>query len=149
MRLYLTADSERGVGYTPDWLQFTFKENGEAKRLTLDIQGFTEYDTDKFHCRSKTDLIPWVLINSSGDEVDLSTLDENEVEAMFSAEKLAELLENGSDFVVGIYPADHSNDGFKVAESDVISNTFGVLEILVGETFHQIEFPFEVELPLD
>lgn len=39
MRLYLNAESKNEISYTPDWLKFSYKENGENFELTLDIQG--------------------------------------------------------------------------------------------------------------
>ena len=148
MRLYLNAESKNNIGYTPDWLKVSYTENGEDLELTLDIQGNIDYDDTCLSCRCKGDLIPWVLWNcETGDETDLSSLTEEEIDAMLPQKKIAEIICNSDSFEVGIYPVDDSEDDFEQAEDDVLSNCEGSIEIYVDENHHYIkDFDFTTEL---
>ena len=73
MILYLEAESKNSIGYTPDWIQVTYNENGKQLELTLDIQGWIDYNKDCLSCRCKGELVPWTLVNlGDGEEIDLS-----------------------------------------------------------------------------
>lgn len=151
MRLYLEAESKNKVGYTPDWLKVSFYENGEQMELTLDIQGDIGYDTECLSCRCKGDLIPWVLYNcESGDEIDLYSMTDQQIEEMFPDERVAKIICEGSDHRIGIYPVTNGDDDdeeiFAIAEDDDVSDGKGHLEMFVnGEHYHK-EFEFETEL---
>ena len=151
MRLYLNAESKNKVGYTPDWLRVSFYENGERMELTLDIQGDIGYDKDCLSCRCKGDLIPWVLYNcESGDEVDLYSLTEKEVEAIFPDERVAKIICESEDYEIGIYPVTNGDcdddEIFEMAEDDDVSDCKGCFEMYVDGEHYRKEFEFEIEL---
>lgn len=142
MRLYLNADSKNNIGYTPDWLKVTYKE----QELTLDVRGDIDYDTDCLNCRCKRELIPWVLYDFiDGDEIDLSELSDEEIDEMFPVKKIVEFLQNGSNFRIGVYPANDSQENMKLAKDDVLTGCAGFLDIYDGVNDIHINFEFEAE----
>lgn len=142
MRLYLNAKSKNNIGYTPDWLKVTYtNEKGEDIELTLDIQGFTDYHTDCLNCRVKGELLPWTTCDlETGEEVDLSKIEG--VELLYPIEKLINIIENSDEYIIGIFPADTSEDGIAAAEEDEVED--GEAELIFGE--YIIDFKFETEL---
>lgn len=148
MILYLSAESKNKIGYTPDWLKVMYEEKYD---LVLDIQGWIDYDRDTLNCRCKGDLIPWVLWNlETGDEIDLSSMDEEEVEAMFPDKRIAEIICNSDTFEIGIYPVDDSDETYELAEEDKLTDCEGKFEMYIGEEDLDYEkyFKFDVELNL-
>lgn len=147
MRLYLSAESKNNIGYIPDWLKISYEEDGQEFELTLDIQGDIDYDTDCLSCRCKGDLIPWVLYNcENGDEINLYDLSEEEADRMFPIKRITEILRDGTDFKIGVYPTDDSDEIFKLADEDVLSNCTGLCKFYDGENDYEISFEFETEL---
>ena len=148
MRLYLDAESKNNIGYTPDWIKVSYKENGQDYELTLDIQAWIDYNNECLSCRCKGDLIPWVLWNcATSEETDLSSLSEEELDIRFPSKRIAEIVCNNDTFEVGIYPTD--NENFDLAESDVLSQCEGSFEMYVDENhYYQKDFEFEIELNL-
>lgn len=145
MRLYLNAKSKSHRGYTPDWLKVSYNENGINYDLTLDIQGDIDYDPECLDCRCKGDLNPWALYSlESGEDIDLSELSEDEVDAMFPVSKIIEILRKGTEFVVGVYPVDDTNYCPENTEDDLSEGT-GSCELWDGETAHIINFKFMAE----
>ena len=57
MRLYLDAESKNNIGYTPDWLKVSYKENRQDYELVLDIQAWIDYDSKRLSCRCKGDYV--------------------------------------------------------------------------------------------
>lgn len=144
MRLYLNAESKNKIGYTPDWLKVSYKENEQNMELTLDIQGEIDYDTDCLSCRCKGDLIPWVLNNcENGDEIDLYDMPTEKVDEMFPIKKIAEILQGGTNFVIGVYPPNDRH--LESAGEDILSNCTGLCELYDGENDYKIRFEFETE----
>lgn len=151
MRLYLEAESKNRVGYTPDWLRVSFYENGERMELTIDIQGDIGYEDGCLSCRCKGELILWVLSNcESGDEVNLYSMTDEEVNALFPDERVAKIICESEDYEIGIYPVTNGdcNDEeiFERAEEDELSNCNGFIEIFVNDKWYEKEFEFETEL---
>lgn len=146
MILYLSAESKNKIGYTPDWLKVMYEEKYD---LVLDIQGWIDYDRDALSCRCKGDLIPWVLWNlETGDEIDLSSMDEEEVEAMFPDKRIAEIICNSDTFEVGVYPVDDSDENWELVKNDVFSDCQGSVEIYIGDEdcYYTKDFKFDVEV---
>ena len=148
MKLYVTAESKNNIGYTPDWLKVLYEKNGQELELTLDIHGEISYDENSLNCRCKGNLIPWVLYNlENGKEIDLSNLDEEELEEefdeMFSIKRIVEILQNGTYFTIGVFPVNTLEENLKLAEEDVFSNCHGELYIYDGENEHMICFEFD------
>lgn len=148
MRLYLDADSKNNIGYTPDWLKVRYFEDGNEMELTLDIRGEISYQKDRLHCRCKGDLTPWVLWNcETGEEIDLSSIDEEEVEEMFPDKRIAEIINNSNTFEIGVYPVDDSSEAFELAEDDKLTNCEAFFEIYVDkDNYYEKEFKFDAEL---
>ena len=143
MRLYLSANSKNQVGYTPDWLKVSFKENEKKYDLVLDIQGETDYDANTLCCRCKGELTPWVLLDNDGDDMDLNELPEEEVNMKFPPERIAEIICNSEYYEVGIYPVNN----IEAAYDDILTECHGSIEIYVDENhYYEKEFDFEVEL---
>ena len=145
MRLYLSAESKKKIGYTPDWLKVRYEENGTMLELTLDIQGTIDYKKEKLSCRCKGELIPWVLWNcETGEEIDLSSLTEEEVEIAFPDKRIAEIVCNSETYEIGLYPI---HEDFDLAEDDVLSDCEAYFEMYVDEDhYYEKEFQFETEL---
>ena len=148
MRLYLSADSQQKIGYTPDWLKVRFTENGNEFELTLDVYGDIEYSGNTLYCRCKGELIPWALFDlNTGDETDLSTLSIDELERIWPDKKIAEAICNGRSYEVGVYPAYDNDETFELAEKDVLTNCEGRVEIYIDEdNYFTKDFEFDVEL---
>lgn len=139
MRLCLNAESKNKIGYTPDWLKVTYKE----KELTLDIQGDVDYENDSLNCRCKGELIPWTLYDlKKGEEVELYDLSKEEVDKILPVKKIVKFLQKGSNFIIGIYPA---NDSLKLAKDDILTGCAGFLDIYDGDKDFHINFEFETE----
>jgi len=144
MRLYLEANTTKGVGYTPDWVRiYYFNEKKEEMELTLDIQGEISYEDDGFNCRVKGDLIPWVLINDdTGEEVDFEF--DEKAAAEFTNERVFELFKNSHTYIVGVYPVDDSTNDW---EDDVFTEKKGILEVCIGGEVVSHEFAgFDIEV---
>lgn len=145
MKLYLDAKSKNNIGYTPDWLKIDYEENDCCYTLTLDIQGDIDYDKNTLSCRCKGDLIPWVLDdNENGDEYDLSEVDEDELESIMPFEKIISIIENGTNYTVGIYPVFEKD--FDLAEDDELSDCHGSINIYHYGKEIKKDFVFETEL---
>lgn len=143
MILYLEAESKNSIGYTPDWIQVTYNENGKQLELTLDIQGWIDYNKDCLSCRCKGELVPWTLVNlGDGEEIDLSEMSEEEVEEEYPDEKLFEILAKGYDFLVGVYPVNDDN----YDNTDRLEKGTGTVEFYVSNEIHSINFEFDTEV---
>ena len=142
MRLYLDAESKNNVGYTPDWIQVTYDENGHHFQLTLDIQGSIDYDRNSLSCRCKGELVPWTLFIDHGDEIDLSEMSKEEVEEKYPDEKLFWIFAKGYNFLVGVYPVDDEN----YDDTDCLEEGNGSVEFNVSDETHSINFEFDVEI---
>ena len=148
MRLYLNAESKKNIGYTPDWIKVSYEKYGRPMVLTLDIQGEIGYDPNTLSCRCKGELIPWVLYDcETGGETDLSQLSEKEIEVIFPAAKIAEILASNDVYEIGIYPVNDSDEIFELAEEDILSDCEGHVEMYIDENnYFEKDFKFEVEL---
>ena len=145
MRLYLDAKSKNNIGYTPDWIKIDYEENGTLYTLTLDLQGDIDYNKDTLSCRYKGDLIPWVLNNNeTGDEYNLYGMDDDTLEFFMPVEKIISIIENGSNYVVGIYPVFEKD--LYLAEDDELSDCYGSISIYYDGKEIAKEFVFETEL---
>lgn len=145
MRLYLDAKSKNNIGYTPDWLKIDYEENETVYTLTLDLQGDIDYNEDTLSCRYKGDLIPWVLNdNETGDEYNLYGMDDDTLEFFMPVEKIISIIENGSNYVVGIYPVFEKD--LDLAEDDELSDCCGSISIYYDGKEIAKEFVFETEL---
>lgn len=143
MILYLEAESKNSIGYTPDWIQATYNENGKQLELTLDIQGWIDYNKDCLSCRCKGELVPWTLVNlGDGEEIDLSEMSEEEVEEEYPDEKLFEIFAKGYDFLVGVYPVNDDN----YDNTDHLEKGTGTVEFYVSDEIHSINFEFDTEV---
>lgn len=147
MRLYLNAESKNGIGYTPDWLKVFYTVGGDEYTLTLDIRGWIDYDNEGLNCRCKGELVPWVLYNhETGDEHDLSELPEDVVN--FTSGPIANIICNGNEFTVGVYPVNDSDENMEMVDSDILSNGTGSFEMYVDGESYEKEFEFDVEVNL-
>ena len=148
MRLYLNARSKNNIGYVPDWLKVCYKENGQELELALDIQGEISYEKNGLDCRCKGDLVPWTLFNmENGEEINYDEMSEEEVDKLLPIKKIADILQTGTDFRIGIYPADCSHcNVWESAKEDVLSDCKGTCMLYDGENEYEINFVFEAEL---
>ena len=69
-----------------------------------------------------------------------------EIDRLLPINKIADILQTGTDFRVGIYPAGRSKEIWKLAEEDVLSDCKGTCMLYDGENEHEISFVFETEL---
>lgn len=147
VRLYLDATSKKGIGYTPDWIKFIYKdESNVTKEMTLDIQGTIDYDKNKLSCRVKGDLVPWVEYNlENGEEQDYSS--EEDVSKIPDTENIVSMLKIATDFIVGIYPVEDSLEEIQEEDDEVLDGEGKIEIFLDGEIFSR-NFGFETELNL-
>ena len=144
MRLYLKAESKNKIGYTPDFIQVSYEENETVYELDFDIQGWVDYDNDGLDCRCKGELTPWVLRNVDTDEeINLYELETEEYEEMFPTKRIAEIFENGFEFLVGIYPV--NDETFE--DNDTVSEGTGKIELYFEDEdrYYSKEFSFDTE----
>lgn len=148
MRLYLNAESKNNVGYIPDWLRVSYQKDDQEYELTLDIQAWIDYNNECLSCRCKGDLIPWVLLScNTGNEINLGSVSDAERSILFPDYKIAEIVCNGSNYEVGIYPTDEEK--IDLAENDILSQCEGSFEMTVsGNKYYQKDFQFITELNL-
>lgn len=152
MRLYIEAKNIQEIGYTPDWLTITYKnENDEPIELILDILGEVAYSSQSLDCGVKGDLTPLMERNmETGIETELNGMSEEEIEKQYPAQRLWEFMDKSSRFVVGLYPVyDCDRDGeeiFNTAMMDQFTSCYGVIEINVNGEIKTKEFEFVAEL---
>lgn len=153
MKLYLTMDSENGITYTPDWIKVNYPLNGREDEIVFDIRGEIDYSQNCLNCRCKGELIPWVLWEEDGDEIDLQNMDCDEVAAMLTEKQIAEIICNSDYFCVGIYPEYNEDDEdmdddryFELAGVDNWKIGKGTFEAFVDNVEYVREFEFEAEL---
>lgn len=152
MRLYIEAKNIQGIGYTPDWLAITYKnENDEPIELILDILGEVAYSSQSLDCGVKGDLTPLMERNmKTGIETELNGTSEEEIREQYPTQRLWELIDKSSRFVVGLYPVyDCDRDGeeiFNTAMMDQFTSCYGVIEINVNGEIKTKEFEFVAEL---
>ena len=148
MRLYLSAKSKLNIGYTPDWLKVTYEQDGKDFELTLDLQGTTDYSPGTLDCRFKGEVIPWVLYDlETGDETDLDSLSDEEIERILPDKKIAEIICNSSNYDIGIYPVCDTDEVFSWAEDDELTDCDGCVEIYIDEEhYYTKDFKFDTEL---
>lgn len=146
MRLYLNANSEKNIAYTPDWMKISFfnENNEEASTLTLDVMGDIGYDKG-LNCRVMGNLVPWIY-DFQGEEVDYSDMNFEDAVKLYPESKIAELIRNAAEIVVGIYPG--MNENMNVAELDEVSSDEGIFEWNDCDEIKSVEFKFDTELNL-
>jgi hypothetical protein len=145
MKLYLDAKSKNNTGYTPDWLKIDYEENDCCYTLTLDLQGDIDYNEDTLSCRYKGALIPWTLYyNETGDECNFYEMDGDKVESIMPVEKIISIIENGTNYTVGIYPVFEKD--FDLAEDDELNDCHGSINIYYDGKEITKDFVFETEL---
>ena len=151
MRLYLKAESRNKVGYVPDWIKVSYKEEGKELELTLDIRGEIDYDKNMLNCRCKGDLVPWTLYDlNTGEEKKLSELNEEELQKLFPISKIANIIHIGTEFRVGLFPESDYENKFELAEKDILSSCEGCCDISYSSKGNNVSysktFAFEVEM---
>lgn len=148
MRLYLSADSKKNIGYTPDWLRVCYEQDDKTFTLTFDLQGEIDFTHNTLDCRYKGDIIPWVLYDDEeGDEIDLSQLDEEEIAELLPDKTLAEIIYESEEYEVGVFPAGYTDEIIEASEDDILSNCTGLLQIYVDENhYYEKRFEFDTEL---
>ena len=147
MRLYLQGKSKLGIGYTPDWLMVDYFENGECISVCFDISGCIDYTPTEFNCRVKGMLEPWTLFNhEAGEDIDLYGMKKDEVDKILPDEKIEEIICNGIEFLVGIYPSPNTpDDKLAIVDKDVISKCEGRVEMTINGHSYEREFTFDTE----
>lgn len=151
MILCLKAQNKECMGYTPDWLRVAYRKNNQLCEITFDIRGSIDFKIEKFSCRCKGDLIPWTFSNcETGEFEEFDKYSEEELEEIFPESEAAEIIKNGDEFVVGIYPAplnDNDEELIEIAEHDVFKNCQGVIEYETDKIpYFKKKFSFETEL---
>ena len=135
MLLYAEGKSLNGIGYIPDWVQWSYEEDGIEYRLTLDLRGSVDTMEDTLSFRIKSDINPWELIDLKNDRVfDLYSNEHTELCNSFTAERTREIIEKAYNFVIGIYPIDDSN----YTGDDDIKECIGEISFYFEENGKQI-----------
>jgi hypothetical protein len=161
MKLYCQANSKSNIGYVPEWLRVYFfteeamklpEEEREYSYVTFDLQGSIDYDASSLNCRVKGDMIPWVKC-IDGDEVDLSSMTNEELETEYPNSKIIDMIRNAKQLqedtdayfiTLGIYPIQDDDDAvWDAAEEDVLSD--GQAELCLNGCA-SIKFAFDTQL---
>lgn len=140
MRLYLQGESENKIGYTVDWIAFYYKENDTDFRLTLDLQGETDYSANSLHLRFKGDAVIWEVANLTNDYI----LVDEEANKILSTAKVREIISKSDSIFIGLYPAIDAHEWDK-AIHDKLTNRQGKIEL--GDFVYNFA-DFDWEIPL-
>ena len=112
MRLYLSGNSKFNIGYTPDTLMITTKDD---KYYEYDIQGDVDYDLDSLNCRVKGDL--FFKVDFTDDYDDYLDCKTNNL-----YEQLFELLKNKENKVtIAIYPTPENEENPNLNKDELLS----------------------------
>lgn len=136
IRLYLNAKSEKRFTYTPDWVQCESKMNDKKVLLTMDLIGDTDYNLHGLDCQFKGELTPFSYWDEDGEEINLTRY-YGDMKPYINA--FLEGIKENKGILIGIYPADDTNDEYKL---DKIYDCQGKI-VFKNE---EIEFTFEPEL---
>ena len=140
MKLYLDAQSEKEIGYIPDWIRILYTDsNGIGHELTMDIQGEINYNPESLDVHVKGYLIPW-RYESKNHIKDLSGLLEAKQEPyldMFNSN-----IHKAKLITVGLYPVDDELE----YEDDTLTGMSGEYEYVSDNKTELIEFSFEYEI---
>lgn len=147
MRLYLSADTTKHLGYIPDWIKLT-SIDGEV--LTLDVNGEIDYKSDGLCCRVKGDLIPWVFEDAKEEECETKQLqsqspqdtflnfikDMERLQKQFPEDILLNLIKKSSNIMIGLHCTNDLPEEkmLPLAENDTFTNKRCDIEIL-GERY--------------
>lgn len=151
MRLNLHAKTASKTGYTPDWIAIEFRNQGKNIRLTMGIQGDTNYNEEKRFTQTTGEIYP------SEYRVKQKGKAKNKDLFQLSEEKLADylqmfnhMLSQAERVIVGVYPTDNTNYQEKLKTLDPskeFTDCTGLYEYEDNfENNHSIEFKFECEV---
>lgn len=138
MKLYLSTEkTKNGLSYTPDWIRLEYKQE---PNLTLDIQADIDYEKG-LNCRCKGEIIPWVLFDSIEDEeIDLISKYGNELDKMYPASRIIEMIKTADEIVIGVVPA-HMEDDDSIYEIEQLK---GEAKLYIANEC--LEFNFSIEI---
>lgn len=151
MRLNLHAKTASEMGYTPDWIAIEFKHQDKNIRLTMGIQGDTNYNEEKSFTQTTGEIYPSeYLVEQKGKakNKDLFQLSEEKIEDYLQI--FNRMLPRAERVIVGVYPTDDTNYQEKLKTLDPskeFTECNGLYEY--QDNFgnnHSIEFKFECEV---
>lgn len=151
MRLNLHAKTASETGYTPDWIAIEFQNQGKNIRLTMGIQGDTNYNEEKRFTQTTCEIYPSeyrVEQKGKAKNKDLFQLSEEKLEDYL--QMFNHMLSQAERVIVGIYPTDDTNYQEKLKTLDSskeFTECNGLYEY--QDNFgnnHSIEFKFECEV---
>lgn len=151
MRLNLHAKTTSEMGYTPDWIAIEFKHQDKNIRLTMGIQGDTNYDEEKHFTQTTDEIYPSeyrIEENGKTKFKDLYQLSEEKLKDYL--QMFNNMLPQAERVIVGVYPTDDTNyqEGLKTLDpSKEFTDCTGLYEY--EDNFgnnHSIEFEFECEV---
>lgn len=119
--------------------------------MILDVSGAIDYSSDGLDCRVKGELTPLMERNmETGMETELNGMSEEEIKEQYPTQRLWELIDKSSRFVVGLYPVYYRErdreEIFNAAMMDQFTSCDGVLEINVNGEIKAKAFEFIAEL---
>lgn len=157
MKIYLNAKSESGIAYTPDWIKFSYKEDGEINTICCDIHGEISYTEVDLNCSCKAVLMPFVYYDKDANEFDLTQIDNKEIdkliEKIFNSKNLAKIIEKSYLIEVGAFPAKsvgQSDEFWDTVACDTFSECMGKIDWFSKEEDINLSrtFKFDVEVNL-
>lgn len=140
MKLYLSAKSEKEIGYIPDRIKLLYTDNNNIDHeLTMDIQGTIDYNPNSLDVRVKGYLIPWKY-ESKNHIKDLSGLLEAKQEPYLDI--FNKNLSKAKSITVGLYPVDDELD----YEDDSLTDLSGEYSYVSNDEVTTINFSFKYEI---
>lgn len=151
MRLNLHAKTASKTRYTPDWIAIEFQNQGKNIRLTMDIQGDTNYNEEKSFTQTTGEIYPSeyrVEQKGKTKNKDLFQLSEEKLE--YYLQMFNHMLPKAERVIVEVYPTDDTNYEEKLKTLDPSKefaecNGLYEYEDNFGNN-HSIEFEFECEV---
>ena len=155
MKIYLSAKSESGIGYTPDWIKFSYEEDGEVNAICYDIHGEISYTKVDLNCSCKAILMPFVYYDKDNEEFDLTQIDNKEIDKLikekFNSKNLSKIIEKSFLIEVGVFPVEAFNgtdEFWQIVNKDKFSECKGRIDWNVKEEEIELSkiFDFSVEV---
>lgn len=151
MRLNLHAKTASEMGYTADRIVIEFKHQDKNIRLTMGIQGDTNYDEERQFTQTTGEIYPSEYRVEQKGKVknkDLFRLSEEKLEDYL--QMFNHILPRAERVIVGVYPTDDTNYEEKLKTLDPskeFTECRGVYEYEDNfENNHSIEFKFKYEV---
>lgn len=150
MRLSLHAKTASKMDYTPDWIAIEFQHQDKNIRLTMGIQGDTNYDEEKLFTQTTAEIYPSEYrVEQKGKVKNKNLFQLSEEKFEDYLQMFNHMLPKAERVIVGVHPTDDTNYQEKLKTLDPskeFTDCTGLYEYQdFLENNHSIEFEFEFE----